>query len=80
MFRRSVFFLLFISFIISCSKQEYTEKGISEIVQRTDSLLTNLAGQKYDWASAKAYSTMLAYYPEPDIIFLNEKFTYRKPA
>jgi hypothetical protein len=80
MFRRSVFFLLFISFIISCSKQEYTEKGISEIVQRTDSLLTNLAGQKYDWASAKAYSTVLAFYPEPDIIFLNENLTYRRAA
>ncbi len=71
---------LLILFIFSCGKEEYTEKGISEIVQRTDSLLTNLAGQKYDWASAKAYSTMLAYYPEPDIIFLNEKFTYRRPA
>jgi len=80
MFRQSIFFLLFISFIISCSKQDYTEKSISEIVQRTDSLLINLAGQKYDWASPKAYSTMLAYYPEPDIIFLNEKFTYRRPA
>ena len=103
MFRRSIFFLLLISFtqfngftqikkifiltlaslilfLISCGKQEYTEKGISEFVQRTDSLLTNLAGQKYDWASAKAYSTVLAFYPEPEIIFLNEDLTYRKAA
>ena len=66
--------------IVSCNKEEYTEKSINEIVQKTDSLLTNLAGQKYDWASAKAYSTVTAYYPEPDIIFLNEDLTYRKPA
>lgn len=78
-----IFILIFISlilFFISCGKQEYTEKGISEIVQRTDSLLINLAGQKYDWASAKAYSTILAFYPEPDIIFLNEKLKYRRGA
>jgi hypothetical protein len=66
--------------ILSCNREEYTEKSINEIVQKTDSLLTNLAGQKYDWASAKAYSTVTAYYPEPDIIFLNEDLTYRKPA
>ena len=66
--------------IVSCNREEYTEKSINEIVQKTDSLLTNLAGQKYDWASAKAYSTITAYYPEPDIIFINEDLTYRKPA
>lgn len=71
---------LSILFILSCSKQEYTEKGISEIVNRTDSLLFNLAGQKYDWSSPKAFSTVLAFYPEPDIIFLNENLTYRKAA
>ena len=76
----SIIIALLILFIFSCSKQDYTEKSISEIVQRTDSLLINLAGQKYEWASAKAYSTVTAYYPEPDIIFLNEKFTYRRPA
>ena len=76
----SIIIALSILFIFSCSKQEYTEKGISEIVQRTDSLLINLAGQKYDWASAKAYSTILAYYPEHDIIFLNEKLKYRSGA
>ena len=66
--------------IVSCNREEYTDKSINEIVQKTDSLLTNLAGQKYDWASAKAYSTVTAYYPEPDIIFINEDLTYRKPA
>jgi hypothetical protein len=70
--------LLFL--LISCSREEYTDERINEIVQRTDSLLVKLAGQKYDWASAKAYSTVTAYYPEPDIIFLNENLTYRKPA
>jgi len=69
-----------IFFLISCGKEEYTEKSINEIVQKTDSLLIYLAGQKYEWASAKAYSTIRAYYPEPDIIFLNEDLTYRKPA
>ena len=80
MFRRSIFFLLFILFTVSCDREEYTDKSISEIVQRTDSLLANLAGQKYDWASAKAYSTLKAYYPEPDIIFINEDLTYRRAA
>jgi len=78
-----IFLLIFISlilFITSCGKQEYTEKEISKIVQRTDSLLNNLAGQKYDWASAKAYSTVRAFYTEPDIIFLNEKLKYRRAA
>jgi len=80
---KNIFLIIFASlilFLISCGKQEYTEKGISEIVQRTDSLLTNLAGQKYDWSSAKAYSTVLAFYTEPDIIFLNEKLKYRRAA
>ncbi len=76
----SIIIALLILFIFSCSKQVYTEKSISKIVQRTDSLLINLAGQKYDWASAKAYSTVLAFYPEPDIIFLNEDLTYRRAA
>ncbi|MFB3056460.1 MAG: hypothetical protein ACE1ZQ_04770 [Ignavibacteriaceae bacterium] len=78
-----IFLLIFISlilFLTSCGKQEYTEKEISKIVQRTDSLLINLAGQKYDWASAKAYSTVRAFYTEPDIIFLNEKLKYRRAA
>ncbi|MCH8032820.1 MAG: hypothetical protein IH950_03545 [Bacteroidetes bacterium] len=78
-----IFLLIFISlilFLTSCGKQEYTEKGINKIVQRTDSLLINLAGQKYDWASAKAYSTVRAFYTEPDIIFLNEKLKYRRGA
>ncbi len=78
-----IFLLIFISlilFLTSCGIQEYNEKEISEIVQRTDSLLFNLAGQKYDWASAKAYSTVRAFYTEPDIIFLNEKLKYRRAA
>jgi len=80
---KKIFILTFASlilFLISCGKQEYTDKSINEIIQRTDSLLINLAGQKYDWASAKAYSTILAYYPEHDIIFLNEKLKYRRGA
>jgi hypothetical protein len=74
-------FIVLCSFlIISCGGKEYTEEGIVEIVEKTDSILTTLAGQRYDWASAKAYSSLMAYYPEPDIIFLNEDLTYRKPG
>jgi hypothetical protein len=69
-----------ILFTVSCNREEYTDKSISEVVLRTDSLLVDLTGQKYDWASAIAYSTVSAYYPEPDIIFLNEDLTYRKAA
>jgi len=77
----SFIILTFIILItVSCNREEYTDKSISEIVQKTDSLLTNLAGQKYDWASAKEYSTVTAYYPKPDIIFLNEDLTYRRAA
>ena len=66
--------------IISCGRQEFTEEGIVEIVEKTDSLLAKLAGQKYDWASAAGYSTVMAYYPQPDIIFINENLTHRKPG
>ena len=66
--------------IISCGGKENTEEGIVDIVEKTDSILATLAGQKYEWASAKAYSTVMAYYPEPDIIFLNENLTYRQPG
>ena len=79
---KKIFILIFASlilFVISCGKEEYTEQGISEIVQRTDSLLINLAGQKFNWASAKAYSTVLTFYPEPDLVFLKEEL-YRKTA
>ena len=72
--------VLYFFLIISCGGKEYTEEGIIEIVQRTNSLLAKLDGQRYDWASSKAYSRIMAYYPEPDIIFLNEKLTYRKPG
>jgi outer membrane lipoprotein-sorting protein len=66
--------------IISCGGKEYTEEGIVEIVEKTDSILTTLEGQEYKWASAKALSRLKAYYPEPDIIFINETLTYRKPG
>lgn len=66
--------------IISCGGKEYTEEGIVEIIEKTDSLLADLAGQEYVWASERAYSRLNAYYPEPDIIFINEKLTYRKPG
>ena len=65
---------------ISCGREEYTEEGIIKIVEKTDSLLAKLAGQKYDWASAAGYSTVMAYYPQPDIIFINENLTHRKPG
>jgi len=73
--------IIFFSFLtISCGSKEYTEEGIVEIVERTDSILATLTGQSYNWASPKAYSTVMAYYPEPDIIFINENLTYRTPG
>jgi hypothetical protein len=73
--------IVFSSFlIITCGGKEQTEEGIVQIVERTDSILASLAGQRYEWASAKAYSTLTAYYPEPNMIFINEKLTYRKPS
>jgi hypothetical protein len=65
---------------ISCSDERYTETGIERIVSTTDSLLENLSGQKYEWASKSAYSTVMAYYPTTDIIFLNENFRSRDSA
>ena len=62
---------------VSCSKK-YTEDELKQIVSETDKKLNNLAGQQYEWGSKKAYSTVMAYYPEDDIIFLNENLKYRK--
>ncbi|UCH65369.1 MAG: hypothetical protein JSW63_12315 [Ignavibacterium sp.] len=76
-----LFILALSSFlIIACGGKEYTEKGIVEIVEKTDSILATLEGQEYKWASARAFSRMKTYYPESDIIFINEKLTYRKPG
>jgi hypothetical protein len=79
-----IFFVLILIFgsflIISCGGKEYSEEGIVEIVEKADSILTTLAGQRYDWASPIAFSTVMAYYPQSDIIFINENLTYRKPS
>ena len=74
--------LLFLSTLIltACNNQSYTEKGIDQIVQTTDSLLADLTGQKYEWASKSAYSTIMAYYPTTDLIFLNESYNKRSFA
>lgn len=66
--------------INSCGNKQYTEEGIMEIVHETDAVLDNFTGQKYEWASPKAYSTIMAYYPKTDIIFLNEDLKFREPA
>ena len=73
-------FILCLFIIISCGDQEYTKDEIIDIVEKTDSLMAKLTGEKFDWASATAYSTVIAYYPQPDIIFINENLTYRKPG
>ncbi|GBD88339.1 hypothetical protein BMS3Abin03_02274 [bacterium BMS3Abin03] len=75
-------FLLFflpLLILISCSK-DYTEEEVKQIVKDADKKLEKLAGQKYEWASAKAYSTVMAYYTTPDIIFINENLKYRTTA
>lgn len=77
-----IFCLVLIStfILISCSDERYTDKGIEKIVNTTDSLLENLSGQEYQWASKSAYSTIMAYYPTTDIIFLNENLKYRSAS
>ena len=75
-------FLLFflpLLILISCSK-DYTEEEVKQIVKATDKKLEKLTGQQYDWGSAKAFSKVLAYYPTPDIIFINENLKYRTTA
>jgi len=74
--------LLLFSILIltACNNQSYTEKGIDQIVKKTDSLLVNLTGQEYEWASKTAYSTIMAYYPTTDLIFLNESYNKRSFA
>jgi hypothetical protein len=66
--------------INSCGDRLNTEEKIKKVVEKTDSLLYNLEGQKYEWASPKAYSTVMTYYPEHDIIFINENLKYRRAA
>ncbi len=70
-------FLLFTSFI-SCSKKEYTEKGIKQICSNIDSLLYDVKGEEFDWGSADAYSYFTAYFHDSDFVFINENFKGRE--
>jgi len=79
------FYFLFITLLIvlicSCGRKEYTEYGIQEIINKTDSLLYTAEFKKFDWGSAKAYSYFRAYYNDAgELIFINEDYRYRSPA
>jgi len=63
--------------LVSCGKK-YTEEEIQQIVNETDKKVEKLAGQHFDWGDRKAYSTLTAFYPDPDVIFVRENLRYRK--
>ncbi len=73
-------FLIFIFFIISCGGKEYTEEGIKEIVEEIKVKLEKAVGEEFIWGSPKAYSNFRAYFSGDELIFINESYTYRKPA
>ena len=73
-------FLIFVFFIISCGGKEYTEEGIREIVEEINVKLEKAVGEEFNWGSPEAYSLFRAYFSGDELIFINESFTYRKPA
>ena len=74
-------FLIFVFFIISCERKEYTEEGIKEIVEGINVKLEKAVREEFNWGSPKAYSLFRAYFSEDgELIFINESYTYRKPA
>ena len=73
-------FLIFVFFIISCGGKEYTEEGIREIVDEINVKLEKGVGEEFNWGSPEAYSLFRAYFSGDELIFINESYTYRKPA
>lgn len=72
--------LIIVFFIISCERKEYNEEGIKEIVEEINVKLENADGEELNWGSPKAYSIFRAYFYGDELIFINESYTYRKPA
>ena len=73
-------FLIAIFFINSCVGREYTEEGIKEIVEEINVKLDNAVEEEFNWGSPEAFSTFRAFYSDDKLIFINEAYTYRKPA
>ncbi len=73
-------FLILIFFINSCDRKEYSEEGIKEIVEKINVKLEKAVGEEFNWGSPEAYSIFRAYFSGDELIFINEAFTYRKPA
>jgi len=73
-------FLILVFFIIFCGGKEYTEEGIREIVEEINVKLEKAVGEEFNWGSPEAYSLFRAYFSGNELIFINESFTYRKPA
>jgi hypothetical protein len=75
-----IIFFIFVFFIFSCERKEYSEEGIKEIVEEINVKLENAVGQEFNWGSPKAYSIFRAYFHADELIFINESYTFRKPA
>ena len=73
-------FLIFVFFIFSCERKEYSEEGIKEIVEEINVKLEKAVGEEFNWGSPNAYSIFRAYFHADELIFINESYTYRKPA
>jgi hypothetical protein len=74
------FFLILVFFFNSCERKEYTEEGIKEIVEEINVKLEKAVGEEFNWGSPEAYSLFRAYFSGDELIFINESYTYRKPA
>ena len=75
-----IIFLIIAIFIISCERKEYSEEGIKEIVEEINVKLEKAVGEELNWGSPKAYSIFRVYFYGDELIFINESYTYRKPA
>ena len=75
-----IIFFIFVFFIFSCEGETFLEEGIKEIVKEINVKLENAVGQEFNWGSPKAYSIFRAYFHADELIFINESYTYRKPA
>lgn len=75
-----IIFLVLVIFIISCERKEYSEEGIKEIVKEIDVKLEKAVEEELNWGSPKAYSVFRAFFYGDELIFINESYTYRKPA
>lgn len=76
----TIIFLFFVLLLISCGRKEFSEEGIREIVKDINTKLETTEGVQFNWGSPEAYSIFTAYFSGEEMIFINESYTYRKPA